>query len=32
MCDRSFIASTFVPVAGLPTGLRQFAEYNPISC
>ncbi len=28
----TFIASTFVPVAGLPTGLRQFAEYNPISC
>lgn len=28
----TFVASTFVPVAGLPTGLRQFAEYNPISC
>lgn len=28
----TFIASTFVPVGGLPTGLRQFAEYNPVSC
>jgi ABC-2 type transport system permease protein len=28
----TFIASTFVPVGGLPSGLRQFAEYNPISC
>jgi ABC-2 type transport system permease protein len=28
----TFIAGTFVPVEGLPTGLRQFAEYNPVSC
>src|ERR1700722_595652 len=28
----TFVAATFVPVAGLPNGLRQFAEYNPISC
>ena len=28
----TFVAATFVPVAGLPSGLRQFAEYNPISC
>jgi ABC-2 type transport system permease protein len=28
----TFVAATFVPVAGLPGGLRQFAEYNPISC
>ena len=28
----TFVAATFVPVAGLPAGLRQFAEYNPISC
>jgi ABC-2 type transport system permease protein len=28
----TFIAATFVPVSGLPSGLRQFAEYNPISC
>ncbi|MGD9736335.1 MAG: ABC transporter permease [Solirubrobacterales bacterium] len=28
----TFVANTFVPVAGLPDGLRQFAEYNPISC
>jgi ABC-2 type transport system permease protein len=27
----SFIASTFVPVSGLPDGLRQVAEYNPVS-
>jgi ABC-2 type transport system permease protein len=27
----TFIAATFVPVGGLPSGLRQFAEYNPIS-
>jgi ABC-type multidrug transport system permease subunit len=27
----TFVASTFVPVAGLPSGLRQFAEYNPVS-
>jgi ABC-2 type transport system permease protein len=28
----TFIAATFVPIDGLPAGLRQFAEYNPISC
>ena len=28
----TFIANTFVPVSGLPDGLRQFAEYNPVSC
>jgi ABC-type polysaccharide/polyol phosphate export permease len=27
----TFIATTFVPIAGLPAGLRQFAEYNPVS-
>jgi ABC-2 type transport system permease protein len=27
----TFIANTFVPVGGLPEGLRQVAEYNPIS-
>jgi ABC transporter DrrB family efflux protein len=27
----TFVAATFVPIAGLPTGLRQFAEYNPVS-
>jgi ABC-2 type transport system permease protein len=27
----TFVASTFVPVAGLPDGLRQVAEYNPVS-
>ena len=27
----TFVASTFVPLAGLPQGLRQFAEWNPIS-
>jgi ABC-type polysaccharide/polyol phosphate export permease len=27
----TFIATTFVPIDGLPTGLRQFAEYNPVS-
>ncbi|HEY1834248.1 MAG TPA: ABC transporter permease [Solirubrobacteraceae bacterium] len=27
----TFIAATFVPVGGLPSGLRQFAEYNPFS-
>lgn len=27
----TFVASTFVPVDGLPDGLRQFAEWNPIS-
>jgi ABC-2 type transport system permease protein len=28
----TFVANTFVPVEGLPDGLRQFAEYNPVSC
>ena len=28
----TFVATTFVPVAGLPDGLRQVAEYNPVSC
>jgi ABC transporter DrrB family efflux protein len=28
----TFVAATFVPVSGLPEGLRQFAEYNPVSC
>lgn len=28
----TFVASTFVPVAGLPDGLRQVAEFNPVSC
>jgi ABC-2 type transport system permease protein len=27
----TFVANTFVPVGGLPEGLRQFAEYNPVS-
>lgn len=27
----TFVSSAFVPVAGLPEGLRQFAEYNPVS-
>lgn len=27
----TFVAATFVPIAGLPAGLRQFAEYNPVS-
>ena len=27
----TFVASTFVPIAGLPAGLEQFAEWNPIS-
>ena len=27
----TFVASTFVPIAGLPAGLKQFAEWNPIS-
>ncbi len=27
----TFIATTFVPIGGLPDGLRQFAEYNPVS-
>jgi ABC-2 type transport system permease protein len=28
----TFIAGTFVPVAGLPSGLSEFAEFNPVSC
>jgi ABC-2 type transport system permease protein len=27
----TFLANTFVPAAGLPDGLRQVAEWNPIS-
>ena len=27
----TFVASTFVPVGGLPNGLQQFAEWNPVS-
>jgi ABC-type multidrug transport system permease subunit len=27
----TFIANTFVPVGGLPAGLRAVAEYNPMS-
>ena len=27
----TFVASTFVPVTTLPTGLRQFAEWNPVT-
>jgi ABC-2 type transport system permease protein len=27
----TFLASTFVPIDGLPDGLRQIAAYNPIS-
>jgi ABC-2 type transport system permease protein len=27
----TFIASTFVPIGGLPAGLRAVAEYNPVS-
>ncbi|MGV1048928.1 MAG: ABC transporter permease [Solirubrobacterales bacterium] len=27
----TFVAATFVPVAGLPAGLREFAEFNPVS-
>ncbi|HEY1275436.1 MAG TPA: ABC transporter permease [Thermoleophilaceae bacterium] len=27
----TFLASTFVPIAGLPDGLRQVAEWNPVS-
>ncbi len=28
----TFVASTFVPVGGLPDGLQQIAEWNPVSC
>jgi len=27
----TFLASTFVPIDGLPDGLRQIAEWNPVS-
>jgi ABC-2 type transport system permease protein len=27
----TFLANTFVPLAGLPEVLREFASYNPIS-
>lgn len=27
----TFISSAFVPVESMPTGLEQFAEYNPVS-
>ncbi len=27
----TFLANTFVPVGGLPDGLREVAEYNPMS-
>ena len=27
----TFIASAYVPLAGLPGALRTFAEYNPVS-
>ena len=27
----TFVASTFVPVDTLPAGLRQFAEWNPVT-
>jgi ABC-2 type transport system permease protein len=27
----TFLASTFVPIAGLSNGLQQLAEYNPVS-
>jgi ABC-2 type transport system permease protein len=27
----TFLASTFVPIDGLPDGLRQLAEWNPVS-
>jgi ABC-2 type transport system permease protein len=27
----TFLANTFVPTSGLPAGLRQIAEYNPLS-
>jgi len=27
----TFLASTFVPIGGLPDGLRQVAEWNPVS-
>jgi ABC-2 type transport system permease protein len=27
----TFLSSTFVPIDGLPDGLRQIAQYNPVS-
>ena len=27
----TFVSNAFVPAGGLPDGLRQFAEWNPIS-
>ena len=27
-----FLSAIFVPIGGLPTPLRQIAEYNPLSC
>jgi ABC-2 type transport system permease protein len=27
----TFVSNAFVPAAGLPDGLRQFAEWNPVS-
>jgi ABC-2 type transport system permease protein len=27
-----FLSAIFVPIDGLPTPLRQIAEYNPLSC
>jgi ABC transporter DrrB family efflux protein len=27
-----FLSAIFVPIGGLPTPLRQVAEYNPLSC
>ena len=27
----TFVSTVFVPAGGLPDGLRQFAEWNPIS-
>jgi ABC-2 type transport system permease protein len=27
----TFVATAFVPIAGLPAGLRAVAQYNPIS-
>jgi len=27
----AFLSNAFVPAAGLPSGLRAFAEYNPVS-
>jgi ABC-2 type transport system permease protein len=27
----TFVAATFVPIAGLPAGLRGFAEFNPVN-